>query len=215
MQRGGRRGLLFEKRRDCRGDVFPAFPLILCVHALGILKCVSVVNSTHTAPSASASLQTSFQRRRRAVKVMNGEEEVGAHREPGTLITTFISFTAPTCKFSRTIHQLRFLFYFYLHSYTTGHVVLYHLLHCVSLKNAKYRLHIIKGCIKRDFKVGSEQLAHPVSERSLQIQMSSSLLTDQSVIIIFFNTFIPEICTDLNMILYSSAVNCDSFCLPD
>lgn len=48
---------------------------------------------------------------------MNGQEEVGARRAPSTLITTFISFTAPTCKFSGTIRRLHF--HSYLHTAST------------------------------------------------------------------------------------------------
>lgn len=46
-----------------------------------------------------------LQTRLRTVKVMDVQEEVGACREPSTLTPTFISFTAPTCDLSTTIHH--------------------------------------------------------------------------------------------------------------
>lgn len=50
------------------------------------------------------------ERRVKTVKMMDGQQEVGAHREPRGLITTSISFTALICTFSGTIHQLHLCF---------------------------------------------------------------------------------------------------------
>lgn len=85
-------------------------------HYCDVLKYVGVMNSKHPALSASVSSATLLHGRARTVKVMNEPEEAGARRAPSTLITTFISFTAPTCKFSGTIRRLHFHCDSYLHT---------------------------------------------------------------------------------------------------